>query len=63
MSKKDRKEACRLAAEVMCSLEDREVMPTLWSLAVFFEHYMSKGAKGTVKSFGPKKPTKIKVVR
>lgn len=57
--------ACELAAEVLAghAWEDAAPMPLGWSLAVFFEGYMLKGAKGTLKDFGPKRPRKLKSIR
>lgn len=57
-----RMEACRLAAMVLSSRPDEALMPTGWSLAVFFESYIAHGADWTRKPFGPKKPKKLKVV-
>ncbi len=34
-----------------------------WSLAVFFECYITGGAEGTRKEFGPRKPRKLKLVK
>lgn len=58
-----RTEACRLAAQVLASRPEETPLPLAWSMAVFFEAYMTKGAPGTRKDFGPKKPVKLKIVR
>lgn len=64
MGKKTRIKACELAAQVMAGRPNEvSFCPTLWSLTVFFEEYIKKGAEGTLKDFGPKKPAKLKVVR
>ncbi len=56
--------ACELAATVLGNdASERPYVPRLWSLCVFFESYIDKGADGTLKDFGPRKPTKLKVVR
>ncbi len=43
-----RRDACRLAAQALrqCDVEDGYA-PRLWSLAVFFERYMTLGADDT----------------
>ena len=58
-----RLEACRLAALVMAGRPDDSPAPLLWSMAVFFESYISFGSEYTMKDFGPKKPVKLKTVR
>lgn len=60
-----RARACEMAAEVLAgrAWEDHSPMPLGWSLAVFLESYMLKGAKGTLREFGPKHPKKLKLVR
>lgn len=63
MSKKDRRLACKLAAQLLSDKEDTPLMPRLWSTVVFFESYIERGAKGTMNDFGPKKPVKLKTVR
>lgn len=55
--------ACEFAAIVLAGQPVEDRIPYGWSLAVFFEQYMAYGANRTVKDFGPKKPTKIKVVK
>lgn len=62
-SKSTRKLACTLAARVMAGRPTEPCAPTLWSLAVFFESYIERGAAGTRKDFGPKKPRKLRIVR
>lgn len=66
MSKKSRRAdrivACELAALVMSGRGDETPVPMIWSLTVFFEEYITKGAPGTAKNFGPKKPAKLKLV-
>ena len=58
-----RTEACRLAALVMAGRPNDAPAPLLWSLAVFFEAYIGRGSERTRRNFGPKKPTKLRVVR
>jgi hypothetical protein len=58
--KSDRIKACEFAAMVM-SRRENPLNPTIWSVTVFFEDYISRGAKGTYKNFGPKKPVKLKL--
>lgn len=61
--KKDRIKACELAAQVMHGKgTEGALMPQMWSITVFFEQYITLGAAGTMKDFGPKKPKKLKVV-
>lgn len=55
-----RREACRLAAITLQGQgNEGELCPRLWSITVFYEQYMRKGARRTQKDFGPKKPIKI----
>lgn len=57
-----RREACKLAAiAVQGSGLESEVCPRLWSLTVFFESYMMKGADGTNEDFGPHDPVELRV--
>lgn len=63
MSKRDRIEACKMVATVLSGKDEKPVIPYAWSLAVFFEQYITKGAKGTLKDFGPKKPAKLKAIK
>lgn len=58
--KRDRIKACELAAQVMAG--DPE-MPKLWSVTVFFECYIQKGAAGTAVEFGPPDPVELKVIK
>lgn len=58
-----RTDACRFAAEVLSSRPELEVCPMVWSLCVFFESYIMKGANDTWRDFGPKKPAKLRVVK
>lgn len=58
-----RREACRLAAQVMAGRPNDTPSPLIWSLSVFFENYMLNGAAKTQKDFGPKKAAKLKLVR
>lgn len=62
-TRRDRVEACRLAAQVMAGRPDDGLTPLLWSMAVFFENYIGLGASGTEKDFGPKKPVKLRVAK
>jgi hypothetical protein len=61
MSRSDRVMACKLAAQVLVSRPDVQTIPFAWSLAVFFEQYISGGADFTRKAFGPKKAVKLKI--
>jgi len=56
-----RREACRLAAVVAAG--NPMTGPRLWSLTVFFEEYMRRGATGTMANFGPTAPVNLEVVR
>lgn len=58
-----RREACRLAAQVMAGRPEDKPAPLLWSLTVFFESYMCKGSEGTAKDFGPRDPVELKAIR
>jgi hypothetical protein len=49
-----RKDACALAAEVMTGRTEDDLMPTLFSLTVFFEMYMTGGAT-RCREYGPRK--------
>lgn len=42
--------------------DDRSLAPIAWSMAVFFELYMTTGADGTSEEFGPKEPTELREV-
>lgn len=56
MSKRrDRIEAVNAAAIALAS-GNYSTQAELWSLCVFFEQYIAKGAKGTLKEFGPEEP-------
>jgi len=57
-----RREACRLAAQVMAGRPNDTPSPLIWSLSVFFEKYILEGAAKTQKDFGPKKAAKLKLV-
>jgi hypothetical protein len=59
----NRMRALELATAVMVGRTDEAPAPLLWSLTVFFENYMDGGARATQKDFGPRKPTKLKVVK
>ena len=63
MSKATRIKACELAAIVMAGRPSETPSPLVWSLAVFFENYIDKGANGTAKDFGPKKPAKLHAIK
>lgn len=63
MSKRDRIEACKMVATVLSGKDEQPIIPYAWSLAVFFEQYIAKGAKGTIKEFGPKEPTEIRIIK
>lgn len=58
-----RTEACRCAALIMANRPNDTPAPLVWSLAVFFETYISDGSKRTLKEFGPKPPTKLTSVK
>jgi hypothetical protein len=60
-----RREACRLAAQAVQGpwSKDRDIAHLLWSLTVFFEDYMLKGAANTQEDFGPKEPVELGLVR
>lgn len=61
-----RKEACKLAAIAMqgaCGEGHGDIGQRLWSLAVFFEMYLTIGAEGTRADFGPKEPTELRMVK
>lgn len=55
--------ACQCAAAVMASRPDQDMIPALWSLSVFFEAYMARGADGMMRDFGPEKTAKLRVVK
>ena len=55
--------ACQCAAEIMASRPDQDMVPALWSLSVFFDAYMARGAEGAKRDFGPKKPAKLRIAR
>jgi hypothetical protein len=62
-SQRVRIKACELAALVLSTKKDGEdLVPLAWSLAVFFEMYILKGAEGTREDFGPKDPVELFVV-
>lgn len=57
-----RREACRLAAQALRATDAADgYAPRLWSLAVFFENYLTDGAAGTRDDFGPPDPIKLEV--
>lgn len=58
-----RTEACRLAALIMAGRPDDSPAPLIWSLSVFFEKYIMEGCEATVKEFGPKRPTRLRVAK
>lgn len=58
-----RMEACRLAALVMAGRPEDSPSPLVWSLAVFFESYITKGSEHTLREFGPKRPVKLRSVK
>lgn len=58
-------QACKMAALVLSNrnhADDRSLAPTCWSLAIFFELYLTTGAEGTSEEFGPKEPTELREV-
>jgi hypothetical protein len=58
-------QACKMAAHVLSNRhhgDDRSMSPIAWSMAVFFELYMTTGAEATQAEFGPKEPIDIKQV-
>lgn len=60
-----RREACKMAAEAAKGpwSAGRDVSHLLWSLTVFFEEYMVKGAVETQADFGPKEPVELGIVK
>lgn len=58
-----REKACEFAAIVLAGHPVEDRIPYAWALTVFFDEYMARGAKGTMKRFGPKQPVKLKAVR
>lgn len=55
-------QACKMAAHVLSNrnhADDRALAPICWSLAVFFELYMTAGASETSEEFGPKEPAEL----
>lgn len=46
-------QACKMAAQVIAQRKDLAPHPKLWSLAVFFESYMTHGAEEIAEDFGP----------
>ena len=57
-------QACKMAAHVLSNrnhADDRSLAPTCWSLAVFFELYMTTGAEATSEEFGPKEPAELRI--
>lgn len=63
-SRKVRTKACELAAVVLSTRKEAESLaPLAWSLAVFFETYITEGSGGTKRDFGPKKPAKLKAIK
>ncbi len=53
--------ACGLAAEVMASRPGEQCAPLLHSLAVFFESYITGGARRTARDFGPRTAVRLKL--
>lgn len=41
---------------------ENQILPQVWSLAVFFEAYMREGAEGTQAEFGPLPAVELSVV-
>jgi len=62
MSKRTRTKACELAAQVLASRPELDLIPNAWALAVMFESYIEHGAAWCRKPFGPRKPVKLKIV-
>ena len=59
-----RTQACALAAQVLASRPDEpEPMHMAWTLATFFESYITMGHAATMREFGPKPPVMLSVVR
>lgn len=59
-------QACKMAARSIQGQgadTDAEIVPRMWSLAVFFESYMVHGAEWTKDDFGPKEPVDLKTVK
>lgn len=56
-------QSCKMTAVAMQNHTDEDCLcPRAWSLAVFFERYMTEGAEGTLKDFGPKDPVVLLTV-
>lgn len=58
-------QACKMAAQVLSNRnhpDDRALTPIAWSMAVFFELYMTTGAQGTSEEFGPKEAVSLREV-
>jgi hypothetical protein len=56
-----RYDACSLAAQAFRATDAEDgYTPRLWSLVVFFELYLAKGAAGTRADFGPPAPVSLK---
>jgi hypothetical protein len=51
------------AAAIAFSGGAYERIEELWSLTVFFERYLERGARGTLKQFGPAEPGKAPVLK
>lgn len=61
-----RLQALELATDAMAQYnfeEGQGFMPTLYSLAVFYESYLIGGADATRKEFGPKPPVKLERIK
>lgn len=58
-----RREACKMAAiAIQNHTDESSITPRVWSLAVFFEKYMTEGAEGTQEDFGPKDAVELKSI-
>ncbi len=58
-------QACKMASQTVAAWREAPnegLAPKIWSVTVFFEQYMLKGADGTKDDFGPKEPVELKNV-
>ena len=62
-NRRNRELACKYAAMLMGNDHETDDWgQRLWSATVFFEAYLARGAQGTLRDFGPKKPTKLTAI-
>lgn len=56
-----REVACQRSSVAITALPgDDDVVPALWSMTLFFEQYITRGALATRRAWGPKQPAKPK---